>query len=250
MRPTAVLITRDAAGTLARCLESLDFVEEIVVLDHGSTDATREICARHGARVIEAEWAGFGPAKRAVTAAAHTRWVLSLDADETVSPELRDAILALPDAPEPAAYAVNRLSRFLGRWMRHSGWHPDWIVRLFDRERADFDDSPVHERVEVRGPIARLDGLLMHYAYEDLDQWIEKQNRYGTLAAETAAAAGARGSLGRAVLRGHFAFLRTYLLRGGWRDGAHGLALCLLTGGATFQKHLKIWHATRGRKDG
>ncbi len=249
MKPTAVLITRNAADTLEGCLVSLDFVEEIVVLDHGSTDDTREICVRHGARVIEAEWAGFGAAKRAAAAAASTRWVLSIDADEVVTPELRAAVLALPDEPGPAAYAVNRLSRFLGRWMRHSGWHPDWVVRLFDRERAGFDDRLVHESVQADGPVARLDGLLLHHAYDDLHQWVEKQNRYSTLAAEQAAAAGAGGSLARAVLRGQLAFLRTYVLRSGWRDGAHGLALCLLTGGATFLKHLKIWRATRAQEE-
>lgn len=249
MRPTAVLITRDAADTLERCLASLDFAAGIVVLDHGSTDGTLEICARFGARVIAAEWTGFGAAKAAVTAAATTRWVLSIDADEEVSPELRDAILALPDAPAAAAYAVNRLSRFLGRWMRHSGWHPDWVVRLFDRERAGFNDRLVHEGVETAGPIARLDGLLLHHAYTDLHQWVEKQNRYTTLAAAQAVAAGERGSLGRAVLRGKLAFLRTYVLQRGWRDGAHGLALCLLTGGATFLKHLKIWRASRAAED-
>ncbi len=242
---SACIITRNAAAHLDACLASLDFADEILVYDQGSDDGTLEICERHGARVVRGDWLGFGPTKAAAASAATHRWILSVDADERVSPELRAAIAALPDAPEPAAFAVNRLSRFLGRWMRHSGWHPDWIVRLFDRERAAFDDRTVHESVETEGRVTRLDGLLLHEAYDDLNQWLDKQNRYGTLAAEAAVDRGERGSLARAIARGNLAFARTYGLRQGWRDGAHGLALCLLTAYATFSKHLKIWHATR-----
>jgi len=248
MKMSACLITRDAAATLDVCLASLDFVDEIVVLDHGSTDETREICTQYGARIISCEFTGFGAAKAAVTAAANNHWVLSIDADEEVTPELRAALVALPETPATAAFAVNRLPRFLGRWMRHSGWHPDWVVRLFDRDRAGFNDLKVHESVVTDGPVARLDGMLLHYAYEDLHQWVEKQNRYSSLAAAEAAATGRRGSVVRAIVRGHLAFLRTYILKQGWRDGVHGLALCLLTGGATFVKHLKIWLATRDRE--
>ncbi len=249
MKVSACLITLDAARTLDGCLESLDFVDEIVVLDHGSTDGTRDICARRGARVLTGEFKGFGAAKSSVTAAARNRWVLSIDADEEVTPDLRAAIMALPDAPPAAAFAINRLPRFLGRWIRHSGWHPDWVTRLFDRELAGFNELRVHESVVTDGPVARLDGMLLHYAYEDLHQWVEKQNRYGTLAAEEAAAEGRSGSVVRAIARGNLAFLRNYVLKQGWRDGVHGFVLCLLISGATFIKHLKIWLATRSPED-
>lgn len=245
MKLSACIITRNADKHLDACLASLDFADEILVYDQGSVDGTLEICARRGARVVQGAWLGFGPTKAAAAAAAAHRWILSVDADERITPELRAAILALPDDPVPAAFAVNRLSRFLGRWMRHSGWHPDWIVRLYDRERAAYNDLNVHESVETTGRVERLEGLLLHEAYADLHQWLDKQNRYGTLAAEAAVARGERGSLARAFVRGHLAFARTFGLRQGWRDGAHGLALCSLTAFATFLKHLKIWRATR-----
>ncbi|MBU0742509.1 glycosyltransferase family 2 protein [bacterium] len=249
MKISACLITLNAAATLDACLASLDFADEILVRDQGSTDETLSICARYGARVVHGEWLGFGPTKAAATAAARNRWVLSIDADERITPELREAIRALPDEPAPAAYAVNRLSRFLGRWMRHGGWHPDWVVRLFDRERAAFNAQSVHESVVTEDRVERLEGLLLHEAYDDLHQWLRKQNLYGSLAAEEAVARGERGSLACAVVRGHLAFARTYLLQQGWREGAHGLALCQLTAFATYLKHLKIWLAARARED-
>jgi glycosyltransferase involved in cell wall biosynthesis len=236
-----VLITLDAAAHLDACLASLDFADEIVVRDHGSTDGTLEICARHGARVFPAQWNGFGPAKAAAAAAARNRWILSVDADEIVSPELRAAILALPDAPPAAAYAVNRLSRFLGRWIRHCGWHPEWIVRLFDRDRAGFDERPVHEAVETEGPVARLDGLLLHHAYDDLDQFVRKQDRYAALGAQAAWVAGRRSGLVAAVLRAKWTFLRAYFVQGGLLDGRYGLLLCMMMGWATGLKYVKLW---------
>jgi glycosyltransferase involved in cell wall biosynthesis len=245
---SAVLITQDAGAHLDACLAALSFADEIVVRDHGSTDGTLELCARHGARVIAAEWDGFGAAKAAVVAAARNRWVLSVDADEVVSPELRAAITALPDEPAAAAFAVNRLSRFLGRWIRHCGWHPEWIPRLFDRERAGFDERPVHEAVRTDGPVERLDGLLLHYAYDDLGQFVAKQDRYATLGAEAARAAGRRASVFEALLRGKWTFLRTYVLQGGLLDGPHGLLLCWLMGGATFLKYVKLWLLWREEK--
>jgi glycosyltransferase involved in cell wall biosynthesis len=246
VRISAALITRDAAADLDRCLASLDFVDEIVVLDQGSRDGTGEICARHGARLYrQEEWLGFGRMKDEAVRRTRNRWVLSIDADEEVSPELRAAILALPGSPPAAAYAVNRLSRFLGRWIRHCGWHPEWVVRLFDKERARFDDRPVHESVQVDGPCGRLDGLLRHYTYESMEQYVAKLNRYTSLAAAEAVAAGRSASLATAVIRSQAAFWRMWLLRAGFRDGGHGLALCLCSSFYVLTKYLKIWRAGR-----
>jgi glycosyltransferase involved in cell wall biosynthesis len=243
---SAALITRDAGADLERCLASLDFVDEIVVLDQDSRDGTLAICERHGARVErEDTWRGFGPMKAAAVALTRHRWVLSIDADEEVTPELRAAILALPDEPECPAYAVNRLSRFLGRWIHHCGWHPEWVVRLFDKERAGFNDRPVHEAVEVQGKPGRLDGLLHHYTYESVEQYVAKLNRYTTLAAEAAVAEGRRASLPSAALRSLTTFWRMWLLKAGFRDGWHGLALCLCSSFYVLIKYLKIWRAGR-----
>lgn len=246
MRISAAVITHNAVDAgLERCLGSLSGIDEIVVLDQASDDGTVELCERFGARVVRGEWRGFGRTKAAAVAQARNRWVLSIDADEELTPELKAAILALGDDPPCAAYAVNRLSRFLGRWIRHCGWHPDWVVRLFDKERARFNDKPVHESVETNGPVGRLPGLLRHYTYETMDQYVARLNRYTTLAAEEATAVGRRASLPGAVARSKGAFLRMYVLRLGFLDGWHGLVLCLCSAFYVLTKYVKIWRAAR-----
>jgi glycosyltransferase involved in cell wall biosynthesis len=245
MRISAALITRDAGPALARCLASLDFVDEIVVLDQGSRDGTEEVCRRHGARLHQGEFQGFGRTKAAAVALCRNRWILSVDSDEVVSPELRAAILALPDDPGCAAFAVNRLSRFLGRWIRHGGWHPEWVVRLFDRERARFDERPVHESVVTDEPVRRLDGLLLHHTYDTLEEYLERLNRYTSLAAEEAHAAGRRAGVLQAVIRAKFAFLRMYALRAGFLDGWQGLVLSACSAFYVLTKYVKLWRMGR-----
>ena len=250
MRVSAVLITHDAAAHLDRCLTSLAWCAEIVVLDQQSSDGTLEICARHGARVEQGEWLGFGRTKAAAAALATNRWILSIDSDEEVSEELRDAVMALPDEVDPAAYRVNRLSRFLGRWIRHCGWHSDRIVRLFDRDRAGFNEATVHEAIETGGEVADLPGLLLHRTYDDFGQFMRKQDHYTTLGAAGAVAAGRQTSLLGAVVRAKFMFFRTYVLQAGFLDGWHGLVLCCGMAVSTLMKYVKIWQAGRGPVDG
>jgi glycosyltransferase involved in cell wall biosynthesis len=245
VKVSVAIITKDAADQLERCLPSLAFADEIVVLDQGSVDHTAEVCARHGAALHQGDWEGFGPTKQRAVALCRNRWVLSVDSDEVVSPELARAIGALPDQPDAAAFAVNRLSRFLGRWIRHSGWHPDWVVRLFDRERAGFDDQPVHESVRHPGPAGRLDGLLLHHPYETMEQYVDKLNRYTTLAAGALHARGRRIGPGGAVLRAEAAFWRFWLLRSGYRDGWAGLVLCRASSFYVLAKYVKLWRLGR-----
>lgn len=241
MRISVAIITRNAAADLDRCLASASFADEVVVLDQGSTDDTAAVCARHGAILHQGEWEGFGPTKGRAAALCRNRWVLSLDSDEEVTPELRRAIEALPPEPPEAAFAVNRLSRFLGRWIRRCGWHPDHVVRLFDRERAGFNDRPVHEAVETAGPTGLLPGLLLHYTYETMEQYLDKLNRYTTLAAADLHAAGRRATLPGAVIRGQATVLRMGLLQGGVLDGWQGTVLCLASGFYTLTKYVKLW---------
>lgn len=245
MKVSACLITRDAAAHLDACLAALEWCDEILVLDQASGDGTLEICARHGAKVVQGEWRGFGPTKAAAVAACRNRWVLSVDADEVVDAELRDAIRALPESPSPAAFRVDRLSRFLGRWIRHCGWSPERIVRLFDRERAGFDQAPVHESVQVRGEVADLPGRLLHFTYDSVSQYLEKLDRYTELGAAAARERGRSATPLEAVLRAKFTFVRTYVLQRGFLDGGHGLALCALMAHQTLVKYLKIWQAGR-----
>ncbi|MFO7609380.1 MAG: glycosyltransferase family 2 protein [Candidatus Krumholzibacteriia bacterium] len=241
MKVSVAIITRDAADDLDRCLAALGFADEIVVLDQGSGDHTATVCARHGAALHQTQWLGFGPTKAKATGLCRNRWVLSVDSDEEVSPELAAAIAALPDVPVEAAFAVNRLSRFLGRWIRHCGWHPEHVVRLFDRERAAFDDKPVHEAVHADGPVGRLPGILRHHTYRTMEQYLGKLDRYTTLAAAELHARGRRSSPLGAVARGHAAFWRMWLLQGGFRDGAAGLVLCHGSAFYVLSKYVKLW---------
>ncbi|PXW22700.1 glycosyltransferase family 2 protein [Paraburkholderia caballeronis] len=235
------LITRNAAARLADCLDALSFADEVVVIDSGSTDGTADIARAHGARVIvQTDWPGFGPQKNRALDALGTDWVLSIDADEVVSPELAAAIRAAIAAPQADVYAVDRLSNFCGAWVRHSGWHPDWIPRLFRRGVARFSDDLVHERLVFEGAARRLTGKLLHYSYDDYAAVLRKLDAYSTAGAQQRAAAGQRGSFGKAIARGAWAFVRTYWLRGGFLDGRAGFMIAVFNAETVYYRFLKL----------
>jgi glycosyltransferase involved in cell wall biosynthesis len=241
VKVSVAIITLNAAEELDRCLASVSFADQVVVLDQGSTDHTAEVCARYGAELHQTEWLGFGPTKGKAVSLCRNRWVLSLDTDEVVTPELRRAIEGLGDDSREAAFTVNRLSRFLGQWIYHCGWHPEHVVRLFDRDRAGFNDKPVHESIETTGEIGRLSGLLHHYTYESMDQYIDKLNRYTTLAAKQMHAEGRSVSLPMAVVRSKAVFWRMWILQGGVLDGWAGFVLCLASSFYVLSKYTKLW---------
>lgn len=237
---SAVIITRNAAAQLAKCLDSLAFCDEILVVDSGSTDGTVELARRRGARVIETHWRGFGPQKQfAVEQAAHD-WVLCVDADEWVSGILEDSICAVLSAPTFTAYRFPRCNRFMGRYLRHGEGYPDWSLRLFDRRHARWSDDAVHERVIAAGPVGTLEGDLMHDSAESLERYLEKQNRYSTLVAEAALAAGKKGSAARLLLSPLARFIKFYFLRLGFLDGVPGLVHILIGCYASFAKQAKL----------
>lgn len=246
MKISVAIITLNAADQLDRCLAAAAFADQLVVLDQGSTDHTAEVCRRHGAELHQTEWLGFGPTKARAVSLCRNRWVLSLDSDEEMTAELRRAIAALPEDPAQAAFAVNRLSRFLGRWIRHCGWHPDHVTRLFDRQRAAFNDKQVHEEIVVAGDTGRLPGLLRHHAYDSMEQYIEKLNRYTTLAARQMHEQGRRVTLLDAVVRSQAAFWRMWLLQGGILDGLAGWVLCLSSSFYVLTKYAKLWRLDQG----
>jgi len=234
------VITRDAAGLIADCLASAAFAAEIVVVDSGSRDDTVEIARRSGARVIERDWSGFGAQKNfAVGEAAHD-WVLCLDADERVTPELAAAIAAVVSSPRAAAYAMARRNRFLGRWLTHGEGYPDWNVRLFDRRRARWTQDPVHEHVVADGPVARLEGDLLHASAESLDAYMTKQNRYTTLQAEAMHARGECAGVARLVLSPLVRFVRFYIVKLGFLDGVAGLVHIVIGCHNSFMKYAKL----------
>jgi len=237
-----VVITRDAAIDIADCVASASFAAEVLVVDSDSRDDTVEIARRSGARVIEREWMGFGPQKQFAAGEAQNDWVLCVDADERVSPALAASIAMLfaAEAPRACAYAIARRNRFLGRWLAHGEGYPDWTVRLFDRRRARWSDDPVHERVIAEGPVARLPGDLMHASAESLDAYIAKQNRYTSLQAAALHAKGSKAGAMHLALSPLARFLRFYVLKLGFLDGAAGFAHIAIGAFASFLKYAKL----------
>jgi len=220
---SAVIITRNAARVLPACLESVAFAEETIVVDSGSTDETRSLAAARGARVIEREWLGYGRQKQfAVEQAAHD-WVLCVDSDERVSPELRASIEAALAAPAAPVYRMARRNRFLGRWLAHGEGYPDWSPRLFNRLNARWSEDLVHEKVLYAVTPGTLRGDLLHDSSDDLATYLERQNRYTTLAARQAFELGRSASLAHLLFSPVVRFLKFYILRLGFLDGVPGL---------------------------
>lgn len=241
MTLSVIVITRNEEAMIDRCLASVAWADEIVVVDSGSTDRTVALCREHGARIeVTADWPGFGPQKNRALDLARGDWVLSLDADEWVSDALRTELQAALAASAFAAYRMPRLSRYCGRAMRHSGWWPDYVTRLFRRDAARFSDDLVHEKLRVEGDIGTLRAPLDHEAFTDLDEVLDKVNGYSTAGARMLAARGKRAGLGSAVGHGVWAFLRTYLLRRGFLDGREGFMLAVSNAEGTYYRYLKL----------
>jgi len=237
-----VVITRDAAAELAACLASAPFASEALVVDSGSADHTVDVARAAGARVLVEAFRGFGAQKQFAVEAAGHDWVLCLDADERITPELDASIRAAfrTGPPAAAAYAIARRNRFLGRWLTHGEGYPDWTVRLFDRRRARWSSDAVHERVLSSEPAARLAGDLLHASAESLEAYIAKQNRYTSLQAEALHASGARASALRLVVSPLARFLRFYVVKLGFLDGAAGFAHIAIGAFASFLKYAKL----------
>jgi glycosyltransferase involved in cell wall biosynthesis len=220
---SAVLITRNAASILESCLDSLAFADEIVVVDSASTDGTPDIAARKGARVVQKEWLGFGLQKQFAVDQAKHDWVLCVDADERVSSELAASIRAALAAPASPVYQMPRRNRFLGRWLAHGEGYPDWSPRLFNRMNARWSDDLVHEKVLFAVTPGTLRGDLMHDSYDDLATYLERQNRYTTLAARQAFEQGRGAGVLHLLFSPVVRFIKFYVMRLGFLDGLPGL---------------------------
>ncbi|MGG1944446.1 glycosyltransferase family 2 protein [Trinickia sp. NRRL B-1857] len=242
-RPTlgVAIIALNAERRLAQCLSALSFADDIVVIDGGSTDTTATIAQAHGARlIVEPNWPGFGPQKNRAVAALDTDWILSIDTDEVVTPELAASIRQALDTPRADVYALDRISNFCGRWIRHGGWYPDWVPRLFKRGAARFSDDLVHERLVFDAQPAQLAGQLLHYSYDDLESALDKLNAYSTASAKQRHAKGKRGSLRLALAHGVWAFVRSYFVRRGFLDGRMGFIVAVATAEGTYYRYLKL----------
>lgn len=240
MSLSVVIITLNEAHAIRACLESVAWADEIIVVDSGSTDGTLAICREFTPHVHVHDWPGFGPQKNRALGYATQEWVLSLDADERVTPGLRrelEAAMAAPGAH--AAFRMPRLSSFCGRYMRHSGWWPDYITRLFRRGAARFSDDLVHERLVVSGSTGTLKSPLLHDTYRDLEEVLDKVNSYSTAGARMKHKQGKQAGLTTAIAHGVWAFVRTYFLRRGFLDGREGFMLAVSNAEVTYYRYVK-----------
>jgi glycosyltransferase involved in cell wall biosynthesis len=244
---SACIITRDEEDRLGPCLDALAWCDEVLVVDSHSSDATRALAAARGARVIERDWPGHIAQKEFAIREAKHDWVLCVDADERVTPELRDAIEAARAGgfAGAAGYEVSRVSRYLGRWIRHGTWYPDWKLRLFDRRRGGWRGRNPHDRVHVDGAVRRLAGELQHDPYRSFEDHLRTIDAYTTIMADAMRAEGRRARWLDVVTRPPARFLVFYVLRGGFLDGWRGLLLAYLAAHYVRLKYAKLWIATR-----
>jgi glycosyltransferase involved in cell wall biosynthesis len=241
---SVILITRNEEANLADCLASLEGIaQQIVVVDANSTDSTLEIAENHRTTISQpADWPGFGPQKNRALDLATGEWVLSLDADERLTPALRSEILtAIHHSAHVDCFAIPRLSWYCGRFIHHSGWSPDYVDRLFKRGTARFSDDLVHERLIPNGQVAKLENPMLHFSFMNYSQVLQKLDRYSTASAEQAFSKGKKSGPLKAVLHGIWAFIRTYFIRLGFLDGPQGFALSISNGQGTYYRYMKLW---------
>ncbi|PYN61615.1 MAG: glycosyltransferase family 2 protein [Candidatus Rokuibacteriota bacterium] len=245
-RISVVVVTLNEEERLRGCLESAAWADEVIVVDAESADKTVQVAREFTDRVFVQPWPGFAAQKNFGLEQATGEWVLSLDADEEVSPELRDEIrAALATATPCAGYRIPRRNIMWGRFMRHGGLYPDWQLRLFRRGRGRFVERAVHESVEVTGEVERLGAPLVHRSYRDISDFLTRADRYSTLAAEDWVRSGRRPRTRDLILRPAGRFLSMYVVHGGFRDGWRGFLLAVLYAYYVFIRSAKVWERTR-----
>lgn len=242
---SVVIVTKDEERNIRDALESVRDFEDIIVLDAFSTDSTPAICREYSGRVYQQEWIGYARQKQAAVDLAERQWVLILDADERVTPELKEEISERIQESTFSGYYLPRKSYFLGRWMRHSGWWPDYILRLFRKDTAHIEPREVHEKVVVNGAVGYLKGPLEHYTYRTISDYMRKMEHYSSLSAEELGHKKTTPLISL-VLNPFAVFIKMFFLRQGFRDGVHGFILAGLYSFYTFLKYAKIWEKRRG----
>jgi glycosyltransferase involved in cell wall biosynthesis len=245
---SACIITYNEADRIEDCIRSVSFCDEVVVVDSHSTDLTRELATRLGARVIERDWPGYRSQKQFAIGAAGHDWVLCLDADERVSEPLRKEIERLRSAgfPDYAGWSVPRITDYFGRFLRHGNAFPDRLIRLFDRRRGGWIGYEIHENTRVDGPVGRLGGLLEHYSYRSLTDHHVRMQRYADLMAQALYDRGKRCGLAKVLINPQWRFLRGYFIRLGFLDGWRGLVFALVEANYVRRKYLGLYMRSKG----
>lgn len=250
-RVSIIVITRNEERNIRECLSTVHWADEIIVVDSGSTDHTVAAAREFSDKVFVRPWEGFGASKNFALSQARNDWVFWLDADERITPELAEEIqLSISGHSRHAGFSVPRKAFFLGTWIKHCGWYPARVIRLFRRGKGTFSNDRVHEKLIVDGPVGELKSDLLHYTDPSLEHYFTKFNRYTSLAAEDLAGTGRQTTVGRMLLNPLWTFVRMYFLRLGFLDGMPGLILCMLSAGYVFTKYAKLWERNRTMEAG
>ncbi|MCJ7813700.1 glycosyltransferase family 2 protein [bacterium] len=239
---SAIVITRSEAAHIAECLESLSFVDEIVVVDSYSEDGTKEIAKCFTEHVHVVEWKGYAETKQVALQKATGEWILWLDADERIPQELAEEIKQVIQKNDCfSGYRMPRKAYFLGRWIRHGGWYPGYVVRLFKKEKGNFGSERVHEKLIIDGSVGTLKAPLLHYTDHSIEEYYNKFNRYTSLAAQDLKDRGRNVSPVGMVFRSIHMFVRMYIFRAGFLDGVEGFLLAVFSANYVFTKYAKLW---------
>jgi glycosyltransferase involved in cell wall biosynthesis len=247
---SAVIITKNEERNIGRCLESLkDVADDIVVVDSGSTDRTEDICKENNVRFHFHEWVGYKEQKNYANSLAKYPLILSVDADESLSDDLRESILRVKENPQADGYEVNRLTNYCGKWIHHSGWYPDRKLRLFNRDKFKWGGEKIHEMViplEKDNQVSWLNGDLHHYSYYTISEHILQANHFTDLTAELAVEKGKHAGMIKILFSPFVKFMRDYILKLGFLDGYYGYVICRISAQATFMKYSKIRQLRKG----
>jgi len=247
---SAVVITKNEEKNISRCLESIKWIDEIILIDSQSDDQTVAIAQKYNARIFSPDWKGYGNAKREGVNYASHDWILSVDADEVVYEELKREIQAvLKNNSSFSGYYLPRKTQFLGRWIMHCGWYPNYILRLFRKSMGNFDDAYVHEKVVLEGNTARLKNELLHYSYPDLESYFKKFNRYTTMGAEEAFQQGIKAGWFKIVIKPVISFFIHYIIKQGFRDGIEGFLVSSLSSLAVMVKYAKLKEKIKSKQN-
>jgi glycosyltransferase involved in cell wall biosynthesis len=239
---SAVVIAKNEEHNIARCLESLNFTDEIIVIDSGSTDRTIELAREFGAKIHHIEWSGFGPAKKYAVDRAAGEWILSVDADEEITGLLASEIKSTINSGNISdGYFIPRRTNFLGRWINHSRWYPDYVLRLFRKEKGQFSEALVHEQVLIAGKVGKLTNHIKHFSYPDTKTFFEKLDRYTTLGAQELMKKGRRFSLFALICKPVASFCSHYVFGAGFLDGLEGFMIAVLSAYGVFVKYVKLY---------
>ncbi len=241
---SAVIITLNEERNIGRCIDSLKgLADDILVVDSGSSDKTEAICTEKGARFIFNKWEGYLEQKNFANAKAEYPYIISIDADEALSDELRKSILTIKDSLNADGYEMNRLTNYCGKWIRHGGWYPDRKLRLFHRDKFEWGGGKIHENVIMKvadATIERLSGNLLHYSYYSISEHIAQANHFTNLTAELAVEKGKQSGIIKILFSPIVKFIKDYIIKLGFLDGYYGYIVCRISAQATFMKYAKI----------